>query len=331
MGISPPGANILLAEEAPRHAGARSRSRRHSSLFCRTTTRSPTRGAGSAFTCSRAPGRYRALTALTLLAPATPMLLQGPRVRRLHAFSLLRRSRSRAREPVREGRRAFLAQFPSLAPPDDASACSTIPVGFRPSRHASLISRSAPRTPRPTRCIADLIALRRRDPVLRSAQLRGAVDGFVLNDAAFALRLFGAKAGDRLLLVNLGRQLRRRTISRSAFRSARRGIVEGALVQQRRPLRRRRDAPLESEHGIDIPAECAIVLVAERTVRTSCTKNHNADKTRCRRPSHGPHSDPDRAAATTAHLARVAGDQWSRRLRVGHRFGRQSHGDSTAS
>ena len=54
---------------------------------------------------------------------------------------------------------------------------------------------------------ADLLELRRTDDVFR-AQRRGGVDGAVLGTEAFVLRYFGADGDDRLLLVNLGRDLR---------------------------------------------------------------------------------------------------------------------------
>jgi maltooligosyltrehalose trehalohydrolase len=52
----------------------------------------------------------------------------------------------------------------------------------------------------------DLLAMRRGDAAFRTQQ-RGAVDGAVLGAEAFVLRFFD-EAGDRLLLVNLGRDLR---------------------------------------------------------------------------------------------------------------------------
>ena len=52
----------------------------------------------------------------------------------------------------------------------------------------------------------DLIHLRREDPVLRAPR-RGNFDGAVLGTEAFALRFFGGTEGDRLLIVNLGRDL----------------------------------------------------------------------------------------------------------------------------
>jgi maltooligosyltrehalose trehalohydrolase len=53
----------------------------------------------------------------------------------------------------------------------------------------------------------DLIALRRGDPVFRAQRPRG-VDGAVLGPEALVLRYFGEGGDDRLLLVNLGLDLR---------------------------------------------------------------------------------------------------------------------------
>jgi maltooligosyltrehalose trehalohydrolase len=52
----------------------------------------------------------------------------------------------------------------------------------------------------------DLLRLRRDEPVFHAQQPRG-LDGAVLGDEAFVLRYFGENGDDRLLLVNLGRDL----------------------------------------------------------------------------------------------------------------------------
>jgi maltooligosyltrehalose trehalohydrolase len=57
----------------------------------------------------------------------------------------------------------------------------------------------------------DLLRLRREDPTFRAPRI-GGIDGAVLEAQAFILRFFGATPGgsdDRLLLVNLGRAIRR--------------------------------------------------------------------------------------------------------------------------
>jgi maltooligosyltrehalose trehalohydrolase len=52
----------------------------------------------------------------------------------------------------------------------------------------------------------DLLRLRREDPVFR-AQRPDGMDGAVLGSEAFVLRFFGEESDDRLVVVNLGRDL----------------------------------------------------------------------------------------------------------------------------
>jgi maltooligosyltrehalose trehalohydrolase len=53
----------------------------------------------------------------------------------------------------------------------------------------------------------DLLSLRREEPLLRCPRSRG-IDGAILGEHALLLRYFAAHGADRLLLVNLGRDLR---------------------------------------------------------------------------------------------------------------------------
>ena len=63
-------------------------------------------------------GRYRALTALTLLGPATPLLFQGQEFAASACFHFFADHREGLREAIREGRRTFLEQFRSASDPD---------------------------------------------------------------------------------------------------------------------------------------------------------------------------------------------------------------------
>jgi maltooligosyltrehalose trehalohydrolase len=103
---------------------------------------------------------------------------------------------------VREGRREFLAQFPSYATPEAMALvpdpcdpatfeASKLDLGER-DRHREIL-----------RLHADLIRLRRTDAVI-ALQARDRIEGAVLGERAFVLRYAGGAAGDRLLVVNLG-------------------------------------------------------------------------------------------------------------------------------
>ena len=153
------------------------------------------------------PGRYRALTALLLLGPATPMLFQGQEFAASSPFLYFADLPPELAKVVRAGRAEFLAQFPSLAGPETQAALpepgdrltferSKLDLGER-ERHAGAYALHI-----------DLLRLRREDPVFRT-QGAGGVDGAVLGPEAFVLRFFGVglDLDDRLLCVNLGRDL----------------------------------------------------------------------------------------------------------------------------
>ncbi len=151
------------------------------------------------------PGRYRAMTALMLLAPGTPMLFQGQEFAASSPFLFFADHKPELARLVRAGRAEFVSQFPSVATPavrsalDDPSdpatfAASKLDIAER-ERHAWAVALHH-----------DLLRLRREDPVFR-AQRPDGVDGAVLGPEAFVLRFFGDDGDDRLLIVNLGRDL----------------------------------------------------------------------------------------------------------------------------
>ena len=152
------------------------------------------------------PGKLRALTALMLLGPGTPMLFQGQEFAASSPFLFFADHTPELNRQIRHGRAEFLAQFPSLATPELQASFSDPgdPATFERSKldHAE---RDAHREIYALHC--DLLKLRRDDPVFRAQKPRG-LDGAVLSPEAFLLRFFGDHPGDdRLLLVNLGRDL----------------------------------------------------------------------------------------------------------------------------
>jgi maltooligosyltrehalose trehalohydrolase len=150
------------------------------------------------------PGRWRAVTALLLLAPATPLLFQGQEFAASAPFVYFAEHRPDLAALVRKGRGEFLAQFPSLAAPD-VSACMPDPGAVTTFERCKLDLGERVRHAASYALHADLLALRRDDPVFRTQGARG-VDGAVLGSEAFVVRFFG-EDGDRLLLVNLGGDL----------------------------------------------------------------------------------------------------------------------------
>jgi maltooligosyltrehalose trehalohydrolase len=151
------------------------------------------------------PGRWRAMTTLLLLAPATPMLFQGQEFAASTPFVYFADHRPELAELVRKGRAEFLSQFPSIAAPD-VSACVPDPGDASTFERCKLDLDERMRHAETYALHRDLLAMRREDAVF-SAQGAHGLDGAVLGSEAFVLRFFGDDAGDRLLLVNLGGDL----------------------------------------------------------------------------------------------------------------------------
>lgn len=132
------------------------------------------------------PGIVRALTALLLLGPDTPMLFQGQDFASSAPFLYFADHKAELARAVEKGRREFMTQFPSiatdkLAPPHDPSTFERCKLDHSErEKHPDAVALHR-----------ELLRLRR--PVTH-------VDGAVLNERALFLR-FDA---DRLLIVNLG-------------------------------------------------------------------------------------------------------------------------------
>jgi maltooligosyltrehalose trehalohydrolase len=172
------------------------------------------------------PGRHRALTTLLLLGPWTPLLFQGAEWSSSRPFFYFADHTPELAALVKQGRGEFLAQFPSCASPASQAALAD-PGDQRTFAAAALDWQELARAPHDEALALhrDLIRLRKRDPVI-AAQGRGGVtiDGAVLGPECLLLRWFvdggapgagtdaggGAPADDRLLLVNLGPELRLR-------------------------------------------------------------------------------------------------------------------------
>ena len=188
-------------------------------------------GTGERCHALTSPGRLRAMTAYFLLMPGIPMLFQGQEFGASSPFFYFADHESELSRDVREGRRRFLAQFPSLAtsemqaeladPGDiDTFRRSVLDLGER-QRHASIYALHR-----------DLLALRRTDPVLGQRPCR--IDGAALTDEAWMLRFFSRER--RRPFADC--QSRPRPPARSRTRAAAgtgRGPGLAALMVQRGP------------------------------------------------------------------------------------------------
>jgi maltooligosyltrehalose trehalohydrolase len=152
-----------------------------------------------------ATGRYKALTALLLLGPATPMLFQGQEYGASTPFLYFADHSEDIAALVQEGRAEFLRQFPSISQSQMQFAMG-VPQDPATFEKSKLNREERKQNQHIIALHQDLLRLRREDPVFR-AQRSDWIHGAVLGPEAFVLRFFGGEHGERLLLVNLGRDL----------------------------------------------------------------------------------------------------------------------------
>jgi len=151
------------------------------------------------------PGRYRAMTALLLLGPWTPLLFQGEEFGASTPFRYFSEAGDdKLREAVKKGRFEFLAQFPSAAS-SEVQARLPVPYEIETFNRCKLDWSERETNRALSDLHRDLIKLRREDSRLR-LQMEGGIDGAVLGSHSFLLRYFAKQNDDRLLLVNLGRR-----------------------------------------------------------------------------------------------------------------------------
>jgi maltooligosyltrehalose trehalohydrolase len=227
------------------------------------------------------PGRYRALSALILLWPGTPMLFQGQEFASSRPFVYFADHAPTLAAKVARGRAEFLSQFPSVsdrairdALPDPAAAdtfaASVLDLREREA-HAPVVALHR-----------DVLRLRRETPAFRAQAYRG-VDGAVLGAEAFALRYFdGApgepqdpadrRRGDRLLLVNLGRDLHLEAAPEPLLAPPEGCHWAVEWSSEAREYDGAGTPPIEDEaHGWHLPGHAAVVLRPAPVVQTHQT------------------------------------------------------------
>lgn len=149
--------------------------------------------------------KLRALTALLLLGPNTPMLFQGQEFASSSPFLYFADHNAELAALVAKGRAKFLEQFPSIAS-EDVEALIPNPEREETFTRCKLDFADREQHADVLRLHSDLLRLRREDPLLGKSP-RGTFDGAVLSLSAFVLRFFGQDQDDRLLVINLGAHL----------------------------------------------------------------------------------------------------------------------------
>jgi maltooligosyltrehalose trehalohydrolase len=151
------------------------------------------------------PGRHRALTALLLLGPQTPMLFMGQEFSASAPFYYFADHEPELAALVRTGRTEFMMQFPRLTS-FQAGTVVADPADERTFLRSKLDWKEAERNGEILALHRDLLRLRHNDRII-ARQDKFAIEGSVLSPEALALRWFTDDDDDRLLLVNLGRDI----------------------------------------------------------------------------------------------------------------------------
>ena len=207
------------------------------------------------------PARVRALTALTLLGPATPMLFQGQEFASSAPFLYFADHKPELAESIKSGRREFLAQFPSLTDPELVATLPS-PVEKETFERCKLDLTERERHGAVYALHRDLLGIRKSDPVIRRAA-HERPDGAVLSSTAFLLRFRGGLDGDRLLIVNLGCDFDLTPIPEPLLAppGGSRWVLQWSSASVRYGGQGR--APLAEEH-LHLPGETTILLRSER-------------------------------------------------------------------
>lgn len=215
-------------------------------------------GRGERRRAATSPGRHKAVTALLLLGPQTPMLFQGQEFGASSPFFYFADHKPELAKLVGQGRARFLTQFPSLATPE-MQACLPNPADEQTFQRCKLNLAERTQHAALYQLHRDLLRLRREDAVFRAPRPRG-VDGAVLADDAFCLRFFGPESDDRLLLINLGRDLHLNPAPEPLLAPPWRRQWEILWSSESVCYGGCGTAPLETKANWRIPGEAAVVL-----------------------------------------------------------------------
>jgi maltooligosyltrehalose trehalohydrolase len=204
------------------------------------------------------PGRYRAMTAVMLLGPGTPLLFQGQEFASSSPFLFFADHHPELAKMVREGRKEFLSQFPSLAVPEvkEGLPDPSDPATFERCKLDFAEREAHAETYRLHR---DLLRLRSEDPAFRSHAEQG-IDGAVLAEQAFVMRFFGTGDDDRLLLANLGSDLALSPASQPLLAPPPSKAWEMLWSSEEAVYGGSGTAPVETDEGWKLPGQAAVVL-----------------------------------------------------------------------
>jgi|SRR5581483_6116225 len=204
------------------------------------------------------PGRSRAMTALLLLQPQTPLLFQGEEFAASTPFLYFADHQPELAKAVAAGRREFLQQFPSiatgehpLAPPHARETFERCKLDFGERERNRVV----------VELHRDLLRLRCSESLAGTA---------VLGPDALLLRW-----PERLLIVNLGRDLRLDTVPEPLLAPPAGRQWKLVLSTNAPAYGGAGTPPPESEGGWRIPAECALLMTSGEDDRDRSDRDHS--------------------------------------------------------
>jgi maltooligosyltrehalose trehalohydrolase len=211
------------------------------------------------------PARLRAMTALWLLSPQTPMIFQGQEFCASAPFLYFADFSGKDAEAVAKGRLKFLSQFPSLAT-EEARQAVPDPADVATLERSRLDWSERESHGEWLALHRDLLKLRRDDAIF-ARQRADLMEAAALGADCLAVRYFdeaGSANADRLVIVNFGRQL--------AYWPCPQPLLAPPVGQSWKLIWSSehvryggRGVPaVETDHGWHIPAEAAVVLAAVR-------------------------------------------------------------------
>jgi len=205
----------------------------------------------------------RALTTFWLLLPQTPLLFQGQEFFASTPFLYFVDHPAELQELVRKGRNDFLSQFPSLR--------QALEEGYRPPFGEEAFQRSKldwsewERNAGAVALHRELLRLRREDPVF-ARQDRKQVEGAALSPQALVLRYFGGgQEGDRLVLLNLGSELKLDPCPEPLLANVPGRKWKLLLASEQVRFGGQGAPPLPEEGRMRVPGQTALVLTSEET------------------------------------------------------------------
>ena len=194
LSVSGPVEPVARASGAARRPATFRRGR--SSRSWKTTTRFRTRCAGERLTQLTSPGRYRAMTALLLLGPGTPMLFHGQEFGATTPYLFFADHHAGAGKAGAQGAEGVSCRSFPASRSEESQAAIDDPAKEETFRRCRLDLTERAENEPIYRLHKDLLRLRREEPALAPRDERW-FDGAVLSEQAFLLRYFGDERARR--------------------------------------------------------------------------------------------------------------------------------------